>query len=109
MKNDKFVYKIYDKRDDFPFEIVNYPNLTGNICASNAYGVYIGRLRSIALVCMLYSDFIIRSKQLITKLEKQHFSRDILIKKTKILYKRHVKFIEKYDVDVKQFVMDLFT
>ena len=38
VKNDKFVYKIYDKRDDFPFEIVNYPNLTGNICAINAMG-----------------------------------------------------------------------
>jgi hypothetical protein len=33
--------KIYDKRDDFNFKIINFPNLCSNIPASSAYGVYI--------------------------------------------------------------------
>jgi hypothetical protein len=33
--------KIYDKRDDFNFKIINFPNTCSNIPASPAYGVYI--------------------------------------------------------------------
>ena len=33
--------KLYDKRDDFNFPIVNFPFLSSNIPASPAYGVYI--------------------------------------------------------------------
>ena len=33
--------KIYDKRDDFNFPIVNFPFMCGNIPAAPAYGVYI--------------------------------------------------------------------
>ena len=33
--------KIYDKRDDFNFKIINFPNMCRNRPASPAYGVYI--------------------------------------------------------------------
>jgi hypothetical protein len=33
--------KIYDKRDDFNFKSINFPNMCSNIPASPAYGVYI--------------------------------------------------------------------
>ena len=33
--------KIYDKRDDFNFEIVNFPFLGGDVPRSPSYGVYI--------------------------------------------------------------------
>ena len=36
--------KIYDKRDDFDFEIVNFPFLDGNFPRSTSYGVYISQL-----------------------------------------------------------------
>jgi hypothetical protein len=36
--------KIYDKRDDFNFKIINFPNMCSNIPASPAYGVYISLL-----------------------------------------------------------------
>jgi hypothetical protein len=36
--------KIYDKRDDFNFKIINFPNMCSNIPASPAYGVYISQL-----------------------------------------------------------------
>jgi hypothetical protein len=35
--------KIYDKRDDFNFKIINFPNMCSNIPASPAYGVYISQ------------------------------------------------------------------
>jgi hypothetical protein len=36
--------KLYDKRDDFNFLIVNFPFICSNIPAAPAYGVYISRL-----------------------------------------------------------------
>ena len=36
--------KIYDKRDDFDFEIVNFPFLDGDVPCSTSYGVYISQL-----------------------------------------------------------------
>ena len=38
--------KIYDKRDDFDFDIVNFPFLDGEVPRRASYGVY-------ARVCML--------------------------------------------------------
>ena len=36
--------KIYDKRDDFDFDIVNFPFLDGDVPRSTSYGVYISQL-----------------------------------------------------------------
>jgi hypothetical protein len=36
--------KLYDKRDDFNFPIVNFPFICSNIPASPAYGLYISQL-----------------------------------------------------------------
>ena len=36
--------KIYDRRDDFNFEIVNFPFLDGDVPRSTSYGVYILQL-----------------------------------------------------------------
>ena len=42
--NDIVCTKIYDKRDDFDFAIVNFPFLDGDFPSSSSYGVYISQL-----------------------------------------------------------------
>ena len=44
ISNDNVSTKIYDKRDDFDFEIVNFPFLDGDVPRSTSYGVYISQL-----------------------------------------------------------------
>ena len=44
ISNDIVSTKIYDKRDDFDFEIVNFPFSDGDISRSTSYGVYISQL-----------------------------------------------------------------
>ena len=41
ISNDIVSTKIYDKRDEFDFEIVNYPFLDGGVPYSTSYRVYI--------------------------------------------------------------------
>ena len=49
--------KIYDLRDDFNFEIVNFPFLDGDVPRSPSYGVYISQLIRFASVCSNVDDF----------------------------------------------------
>ena len=49
--------KIYDKRDDFHFDIVNFPFLDGDVPRSTSYGVYISQLIRFARVSSHVVDF----------------------------------------------------
>ena len=49
--------KIYDKWDDFNFEIVNFPFLDGDVPPSPSYGVYISQLICFARVSSNVDDF----------------------------------------------------
>ena len=60
--------KIYDKRDDFNFEIVNFPFLDGDVPRSPSYGVYISQLIRFARVCSNVDDFNNRNLFLTAKL-----------------------------------------
>ena len=65
--------KIYDKRDDFDFEIVNYPFLDGDVPCSTSYGVYISQLIRFARASRHVADFNTRDKLLTQKLLKQSY------------------------------------
>ena len=54
--------KIYDKRDDFDFDIVNFPFLDGDVPRSTSYGVYISQLIRFARVSSHVVDFNGRNK-----------------------------------------------
>ena len=49
--------KIFDKRDDFDFDIVNFPFLDGDVPRSTSYGVYISQLIRFARVSSHVDDF----------------------------------------------------
>ena len=51
--------KIYDKRDDFDFDIVNFPFLDGDVPRRASYGVYISQLIRFARVCNHVTDILI--------------------------------------------------
>ena len=63
--------KIYDKRDDFDFDIVNFPFLDEDVPRRATYGVYISQLIRFARVCNHVSDFNARNKCLTAKLLQQ--------------------------------------
>jgi hypothetical protein len=63
--------KLYDKRDDFNFPIVNFP--FSNIPAAPAYGVYICQLIRYSRACGSYHDFLDRGFLLTRKLLNQGF------------------------------------
>ena len=71
--NDIVSTEIYDKRDDFDFEIVNFQFLDGDVPRSTSYGVYISQLIRSARASSHVADFNTRNKLLTQKLLKQGY------------------------------------
>ena len=62
ISNDIVATKIYDKRNYFDFEIVNFPFLDGDIPHSTSYGVYIPQLISFTKASSHVADFNTHNK-----------------------------------------------
>ena len=72
--SDGFVMtKIVDKRDDFDFDIVNFPFLDGDVPRWTPYGVYISQLIRFDRVSSHVDDFNTRNKVLTAKLLRQGY------------------------------------
>ena len=71
--NNRLYTKLYDKRDDFDFHIVNFPSLSSNIPSSPSYGVYISQLIRYARCCSYYDDFGYHHKLLVDRLLSQGY------------------------------------
>ena len=71
--NGEITTSLYDKRDYFPFKIVNFPDLSGNIPQARSYGVFIAQTLRYAKSGAKYTDFITRTLRLKNQLIKQHF------------------------------------
>ena len=93
--------KIYDKRDDFNFEIVNFPFLDGDVPRSPSYGVYISQLIRFARVCSYVDDFNNRNLFLTDKLLKQGYRYHKIRKKISKFYYRHSELIVKSNIGLK--------
>ena len=93
--------KIYDKRDDFNFEIVNFPFLYGDVPRSPSYGVYISQLIRFARVCSNVDDFNNRNLFLTAKLLKQGYRYHKIRKAFSKFYYRHSELIVKYNTGLK--------
>ena len=65
--------KIYDRRNDFDFDIVNCPFLDGDVPRGTSYGVYISQLIRLARTSSKVSDFNCRNKALTAALLKQGY------------------------------------
>ena len=93
--------KIYDKGDDFDFDIVNFPFLDGDVPRSTSYGVYISQLIRFARVSSHVVDFNARNKSLTAKLLQQGYRYHKLRKTFSKFYRRHYELVSKFNVGLK--------
>ena len=96
VEGDQFRTKTYDKRENYKFEIVNYPDLSGNIPHGAAYGVYTSQVIRYARVCNKADDFKERIKLLTSKLIKKGFTINRLKNTMKKCLGKHSWIAKKY-------------
>ena len=93
--------KIHDKRDDFDFEIANFPFLDGDVPRSTSYGVYISQLIRFARASSHVADFNTRNKLFTQKLLKQGYRYHKLHKTYSKFYRRYYDLIYRFQVGLK--------
>ena len=81
--------KIYDKRGDFDFDIVNFPFLDGGVPRSASYGVCISQLIRFARVSSHVDDFNTGNKVLTAKLFRQRYRCHKIRKAFSKCHRRH--------------------
>ena len=84
-----FVYKLFDKRDAFPFFIVRMPDLGGNIPSHVFYGSVFSEFLRIARATLKYTDFVPRAQELYKRMMGQGASHTVLLKQIDKLLVRH--------------------
>ena len=90
--------KLYDKRDEFNFPIVNFPFICSNILATPAYRVYISQLIRYSRACGSYQDFLDRGLLLRRMLLNQGFLLVKLKSSLRKFYGRHHHLIDRYGI-----------
>jgi hypothetical protein len=100
--------KLYDKRDDLNFPIVNFPYICSNIPAAPAYGVYISQLIRYSRACGSYQDFLDKGLLLTRKLLNQRFLLVKLKPSLRNFYGRHHNLVDRYGISVSQLTTDMF-
>ena len=93
ISNDIVSTNIYDKRDDFDYEIVNFPILNGDVPRSTSHGVYISQLIRFARASSYITDFNTRNK-LLTLITPHSFE----VKKNtpKLIFKLFIRSCSPY-------------
>ena len=101
ISNDIVSTKIYDKRDDFDFEIVNFQFIDGDVLRSTSYGVSILHLIRFARASSYVADFNTCNKLLTQKLLKQGYRYHKLHKTFSKFYKPYYDLISKFQAGLK--------
>ena len=97
--------KIYDKPDDFDFDIVNFPFLDGDVPCSTSYGVYISQLIRFARVPIHVDDFNTRNNVLTAKLLGQGYRYHKLRQAFSKFYGRYSDIVSKFNVGLKTLLL----
>ena len=91
-----FVYKLFDKRDDFPFSIVRMPDLSGNLPSFVFYGSIMSEFLRIARCTRLVADFLPRAQALCKRMISQGGSKNLILKQIRKAITRHPEPFKKF-------------
>ena len=98
IKDNKFIYKLFDKRDKFPFFIVRLPQLNSNIPSTIFYGSIMSEFLRIARCTLNIEDFIPRAKDLYLRMVNQGGRQSTILKQLMKAFNRHSNTFQKYGI-----------
>ena len=77
-ENSLLNFSVYDKREDFSFDIVNYPYIDSCIPKKSALGVFYSQLIRYNRLSSKYADFLLKGRSLVNKLKTQGYKENEL-------------------------------
>ena len=104
----KYSVSLYDKRKDFPFDVISYPFLDGNVPTALSYGVFMSQLVRFAEVNSSFNGLKRDVSELINKLVSQGFNLAALRKKFVNFYYSKLEVWSKFGLDIFNDITPLF-
>lgn len=102
-----YVYKLFDKRNDFPFFIVRMPDLSGNIPSHVFYGSVMSEFLRISRSTLRYSDFLPVASSLFRRMTNQGGSKVRILQQISKAISRHPIPFEKFKKRAKEIIRDI--
>ena len=102
-----FVYKLFDKRDDFPFSIVRMPHIDSNIPEFIFYSALVGELLRIARSTLLLEDFKGKAKELCQRMHKQGANLNITYRHIEKVISRHPEDFSRFQIPTEVLIQHL--
>ena len=99
VENVNLIFSVYDKRDDFNFDVVNFPFMDSCIPKKSALGVYHSQLIRYARICSNFIDFKCKGKNLTVRLRNQGYMAKDLKTLTLRFYNDRQALISKYNIN----------
>ena len=107
IKDGQFSYKLYDKRDAFPFSIVRMPHLSSNIPEFVFYGTFKSEVLRIAKNTLQYEDFKPRVVSLLTRMINQGGCHQKLIRCISNVAQKHFSFFQSFSRSANYIARDV--
>ena len=96
IKDNEFVYKLFDKRDKFPFFIVRMPYLSSNIPSSLFYGSIFSDFLRIVRCTLRLTDFVLKASQVYARVITKGGNKASILRQIKEAFQRYPKPFSKY-------------
>ena len=100
--------KIYDKRDDFPFTVRNFPHLSGEVPFRQSHGTFVSQIIRYTTACDKFEDVLTRSNLLIDKLLDQGFCLKLMRQCCRKFCNNYPDLVSKYNLSPSIFVQSIF-
>ena len=107
IRNGLFIYKLFDKRDDFPFSIVRMPYISSNIAESIFYSAMVGEFLRIARSTLLFEDFLPKTRELIHRLNNQGAKQQTSCRLLRKIIHRHQEDFSHFGVNTEDILKQL--
>ena len=107
IEDDIFKYKLYDKRDAFPFYIVRMPDASGNLPHHVFYGSILSELLRIARATLQYDHFLEKAKNLVRRMLRQGGELNRIIKLIDKINNRHYDALFSFNKSTVEVKYDL--
>ena len=104
IKDGIFVYKLFDKRDAFPFSIVRMPHRESNIPSNVFYGAIFSEILRIVRCTLLFQDLVPRLIDLFNRMIEQGASKHYFLKQIKKGFDRYPDTFTKFGKSYNEFI-----
>ena len=98
---------LYDKHDDFHFDITKFPFLSSKIPSSLAYGVFISQHIRYVRACSSYECFILRAVRLTNTLLRRGYVKERLESSLRKFFGQYGDLIKQYEVPLSRMLWDI--